>query len=106
MAIPGLNIDVLAHILSFVSSSRDLLSVSLANKQLSSLANPELLYCSVRCRLGSNAVWEHLIANPVQASRVRELEVMREHYNKMRAYDEIYEKERAGCLHMVGRRLT
>ena len=78
MAIPGLNVDVLAHIFSFVSSSRDLLSVSLASEWLSSLANPELLYRSVRCLLGNNAVWEYLIANPVQASRVRELEVMRD----------------------------
>jgi len=105
MANIGLNVnaDVLAHIISFVSSPRDLLSVSLANKQLSSLAHPELLYRSVQCRLGNNAVWEHLIAYPAQASRVRELEVLRENDSGSR---ELVEKERAGPLHLVGPRLT
>ena len=106
MAIPALNDDILAYILSFVSSPRDILSVCLSNKRLSSLANPELLYRSVRCRLGNNAVWEHLIANPVKASRVRELEVMRENFGWLGNDYEIYEKEHTGRLDLVGRRLT
>ena len=96
-----INTDVLAHILLFVSSPRDLLSFGLANKQLFSLANPELLYRSVQCRLRNNAVWEHLIANPAQASRVRELEVLRENHSRPRI-----EMERAGSLHLVDHKLT
>jgi len=76
--------------------------------QLSSLANPELLYRSVRCRLGNNDVWKHLMENPVQASRVHELEILRENYyiELGPKGDDIYEKEHAGWLDLVGRRLT
>ena len=87
MAITGrLNVDVLTHILSFVSSCRDLLSASLSSKQLYYLADPELL-CHRRSQ---------------QVSRVHELEVMREKYYRMNEGDEVHEKEHVGRLHLEG----
>ncbi|KAF8953331.1 hypothetical protein BDZ97DRAFT_612767 [Flammula alnicola] len=88
MANVQLNGDVYAHLLSFVSSPSDLLAVSLANKELLTLAEPEIIYRSIRCKLGNDAVWEHLIANPAQASRVRELEVLRENLSGYGPLDE------------------
>ena len=73
---PKLNSDVYAHLLSFVSSPADLLAVSLANKELFALGEPELIYRSIACRLDRDDVWEHLIANPARASRVRHLELL------------------------------
>lgn len=65
-------------ILSFTESPSDLLAVGLANKTIPGLADSELIYPSVRCKLGNNAVWEHLISHPTQAARMRSLEVVRE----------------------------
>lgn len=79
MASVQLNSDVYAHFLSFVDSPSDLLAVGLANRELLSLAEPELLYRSIRCKLGNNAVWEHLISYPTHATRVRRLELMPDH---------------------------
>lgn len=79
MANVQLNSDVYAHFLSFVDSPSDLLAVGLANRELLSLAEPELLYRSIRCKLGNNAVWEHLISYPTHATRVRRLELMPDH---------------------------
>src|SRR6266516_7979039 len=73
--------DIYAYIFSFVSSRADLLVVSLANKQFHALSEPELIYRSIRCRLGNDALWEHLIAHPVHASRVREIEIQCENYS-------------------------
>ncbi|KDR66411.1 hypothetical protein GALMADRAFT_80837 [Galerina marginata CBS 339.88] len=78
MANVKLNADIYTHLLSFVSSPSDLLAVGLANKELLTLAEPELIYRSIRCKLNNDAVWEHLISKPLQASRVRELVIQRE----------------------------
>ncbi|KDR78443.1 hypothetical protein GALMADRAFT_64396 [Galerina marginata CBS 339.88] len=86
-----INGDVYSHLFSYVSSPADLLAVSLASKEISSLAKPELVYRSIRCRLDNNAVWEHLIANPAHASRVRELEIQRENPS---GYGPLDERER------------
>ncbi|KAF8905931.1 hypothetical protein CPB84DRAFT_533566 [Gymnopilus junonius] len=75
MANSQLNGDIYSHLLSFVSSSSDLVAISQANKELLDLTEPELLYRSIRCKLEDNAVWEHLISSPAHASRVRELTI-------------------------------
>jgi hypothetical protein len=93
-----LNNDVLSHIFSYVASPLDLLAVSLANNKLSELTDPELVYRSFRCRLGNDAVWEHLIENPAFASRVRELEIQRENFS---GHGDLDERERAGRLEFV-----
>ncbi|KAF9461100.1 hypothetical protein BDZ94DRAFT_858896 [Collybia nuda] len=97
MSSVNLNGDVFSHLLSFVSSPRDLLAASLTNRELFTLAGPELIYRSVRCRLGNNAVWEHLIANPALASRVRELEIQRENFS---GYGPLDERERLPGEHL------
>ncbi|KAF9484284.1 hypothetical protein BDN70DRAFT_872780 [Pholiota conissans] len=43
---------------------------------------------SIRCKLGNDAVWEHLIAHPESAARVEELEMMRENPSGYRPLDE------------------
>ncbi|CAA7263372.1 unnamed protein product [Cyclocybe aegerita] len=91
MADSQLNFDVYSHLLTFVSSPSDLLSFGLANKDLFELAGPEIIYRSIRCKLSNNAVWEHLIANSAQASRVRELEIQRENPS---GYGPLDERER------------
>ncbi|KAJ3489148.1 hypothetical protein NLJ89_g11554 [Agrocybe chaxingu] len=88
MADSQLNFDVYSHLLTFVSSPSDLLSVGLANKELFELAGSEIVYRSIRCKLSNNAVWEHLITNPAQASRVRELEIQRENPSSYGPLDE------------------
>jgi hypothetical protein len=96
MSVPNLNLDVYTHLLSFISSPGDLLAFSLANKQLRAIAEPELIYRSIRCRLDNDAIWKHVIANPALASRVRVLEIQRENETRMGSSDE---KERVPKLY-------
>ncbi|KAF9045187.1 hypothetical protein BJ165DRAFT_1475963 [Panaeolus papilionaceus] len=83
-----LNDDVLALLMSFVSSPADLLAVTLSSKHMYDLAESELVYRSVRCKLSNNAVWEHLIDNPAQAAKIRELEIQRENPSGLGDLDE------------------
>jgi len=69
----SLDLDVLSHLVTFVSSREDILALGLTNKQLFSLALPELRYRVIRCDLVNIPVWKHLIDNPAKASRVRQL---------------------------------
>src|SRR3954447_12610634 len=85
---PLLNEDIYARLLSFVCSPAELLALGLANKQLHTLSKHELIYCSIRCMLGDHAVWEHLIAYPLYASRVRHLEIQRENDSGWEPLDE------------------
>ncbi|PPQ65916.1 hypothetical protein CVT24_011249 [Panaeolus cyanescens] len=89
--ITPLNDDVLSLLMSYVSSPADLLSVTLSSKHMYNLAESELVYRSVRCKLSNNAVWEHLIDNPAHAAKIRELEIQRENPS---GAGELDEKER------------
>jgi len=60
-----------------VDHNNSLLVAALSKKDRLSLAKPKT-YNSVRCRLGDNAVWEHLLSNPAHAAHVRDLEIQRE----------------------------
>jgi hypothetical protein len=51
-------------------------------------AELESSYHSIRCKLGNDAVWEHLISNPTQAARVKELKIMRENPSENGPLDE------------------
>jgi hypothetical protein len=74
----ALNLDVYAHLLTFISSSTDLLAVALTSSDLFRLGTPELRYRSIRTHLGNKALWRHLAENPTLASRVRELVILKE----------------------------
>jgi hypothetical protein len=63
------------------------LVVALSKKDSLSLAEPET-YISIRCKLGINAVWEHLLSNPTHAAHVRELEIQREDLSRRGVMDE------------------
>lgn len=73
-----LNRDVYAYLVTFLSSPKDLLAVCLANKEFKDLAEPEMVYRHINCRLDHAALWEHLAKNPGPASRVRKLEIQRQ----------------------------
>jgi len=73
-----LDLDVYAHLLTFISSPADLLAVALTSNDLFRLGMPELRYRSIRTHLGNNALWRYLAENPTLASRVRELVILRE----------------------------
>lgn len=60
----------------------------MANIQLDTDAELESSYHSIRCKLGNDAVWEHLFSNPTQAAHVRELEIMRENPSGKEPLDE------------------
>lgn len=64
-----------------------LLVVALSKEDHLSLTEPET-YNSVRCKLGNNAVWEHLLSNPTHAAHVRELEIQREDLSGRGVMDE------------------
>lgn len=64
-----------------------LLVVALSKEDSLSLAKPET-YISIRCKLGNNAVWEHLLSNPTHAAHVQELEVQREDLSRRGVMDE------------------
>jgi hypothetical protein len=64
-----------------------LLVVALSKEDSLSLAEPET-YISVRCKLGNNAVWKHLLSNPTYAVHVRELEIQREDISRRGIMDE------------------
>ncbi|EDR12127.1 uncharacterized protein LACBIDRAFT_323175 [Laccaria bicolor S238N-H82] len=74
----ALNLDVYAHLLTFISFPADLLAVALTSCDLFRLGMPELRYRSIRTHLGNNALWRFLAENPALASRVRELVILRE----------------------------
>ena len=74
----ALNLDIYAHLLTFISSPADLLAVALTSCDLFRLGMPELRYRSIRAHLGNNALWRYLAENPTLASRVRELVILRE----------------------------
>jgi len=61
--------------------------VALSKEDSLSLAKPET-YISIRCKLGNNAVWEHLLSNPTHAAHVRELEIQREDLSRRGVMDE------------------
>ena len=70
-----------------VDHNNSLLVAALSKKDRLSLAKPET-YDSVRCRLGDNAVWEHLLSNPAHAAHVRELGIQREDWAARGVMDE------------------
>jgi len=70
-----LNRDVYVYFASFVSSTKDLLALCLTSKEFLELAFPELEYRSIHCKLDNDALWIQLASNPVQASRIRSLEI-------------------------------
>jgi len=74
----ALNLDVYAHLLTFISSPADLLAVALTSSDLFRLGIPELRYRSIRTYLGDDALWRYLAENPTLASRVRELVILKD----------------------------
>ncbi|KIM41207.1 hypothetical protein M413DRAFT_144468 [Hebeloma cylindrosporum] len=70
-----------------VEHDSSVLVVALSNKDRLSLSEPET-YTSIRCKLGDNVVWEHLLSNPTCAAHVRELEIQREDLSRRGIMDE------------------
>ena len=64
-----------------------LLVAALSKEDSMSLAESET-YISIRCKLGNNAVWEHLLSNPTHAAHVQELEIQREDLSRRGVMDE------------------
>ncbi|KAF4613026.1 hypothetical protein D9613_010829 [Agrocybe pediades] len=74
---PRLNPDLHAYLVSFVSHKQDVLALCLTSKEFLAIAEPELQYRTIRCKLDNDALWRHLASNPAQAARVRHLEICR-----------------------------